>query len=652
VRRLTIVCALVATAALSLGLAGTAAGAIIEVDTTVDQVGTGPDCSLRDATVAANTDAASGGCLAGTGSDTITFDPVVFSGPETINLDTVDGPLVVDDLIDDDGLEIQGPGRDQLEITNLNTADQIFAIFDTDETVEISDLTISGGNRDDTGVQRGAGIFNQANLTLTDVEVSDNHIAAVEGLGTTVGAEGAGIWSDGELTIDSSVISGNTASADNATDGVNEVHARGAGIFHAGGGSSLTITNSEIGFNEADAEDDSVAGVGLTEAVGGGIVAENAVTIEQTTLRNNSVAADSAAGSVVAAKGGGIRLAGSGSRIELSTIAANAAAAGTGDELRGAGLLVVDNPMNVLSSTIVGNGDSGVDTDGANLYAEGSGGADVANTIIAGPVGAATTNCAEDVTNNISSSGFNLDDDPDAPSSTCNFNDLDTDLHDDPDLGTLADNGGIGQTMLPEPGSPVSPVIDKGSDDDQTLAGEDQRGLDRPASFDDISNAPLGDGSDIGAVEVQIAWPTFTETTPAVQGDDDTPNVLGSVPPADSVDPLVVSLFTNASCTVPTGTPADPGTFASPGITASPAVPHNNTPTTFYGQVESDYGISHCSTGGPPNTITYTNTLIDPTPPVVSPPPVTITPTPKKKCKKGFVKKKGKCKKKKRKKKR
>jgi hypothetical protein len=70
----------------------------------------------------------------------------------------------------------------------------------------------------------------------------------------------------------------------------------------------------------------------------------------------------------------------------------------------------------------------------------------------------------------------------------------------DPLLGPLQDNGGPTPTMAPASGSPA---IDAGSA--FGLTG-DQRGLQRPCDFASLPNA--GDGSDIGAVEIQ--------TTPCV----------------------------------------------------------------------------------------------------------------------------------------
>jgi hypothetical protein len=69
-------------------------------------------------------------------------------------------------------------------------------------------------------------------------------------------------------------------------------------------------------------------------------------------------------------------------------------------------------------------------------------------------------------------------------------------LTSDPLLGPLADNGGLTRTMAPSAGSPV---IDAGSAFGLTT---DQRGLPRPVDTPGVANA--ADGSDIGAVEIQL----------------------------------------------------------------------------------------------------------------------------------------------------
>jgi CSLREA domain-containing protein len=654
-RRQRFIWALIASAALMLALAASASADTVQVNTTVDEDDVPPNasCSLREAIFTVNGGADVGGCTLqmATGTDTITFDPAILTGagPETIDLAAF-GQLVID-TNDDSPVEIQGPGSGELTVTNTSDNDRIFSLPDGDESHTISGLELTDGDLVDPVLQLGAGIFSSSALTLDDVALRDNTTAPTGTPDGPVGAQGGGIFSQNELTIRNSVIEDNIATAVNADDDVTEVVANGGGIWHDTD-APLTIENSTVRGNAVITDDTSAAGAGFNEAVGGGIFAAFNVTISQSTLSGNSAEGASAAADTQA-KGGAIRLGGLDSRIELSTIEGNTVvASGTGPPERGAGVMVIDDPnMPLVSSTIAGNGDATIDTDGANLFAEGLGGVALTNTIIASPVGVtgATTNCLEDTADNITSGGFNLDFEPGALTSSCNLVEppTGTDLFgEDPTLGALADNGGFGETMLPQPGSPA---IDQGSAGDQSITDEDQRELERPSFFDNISNAPSGDGSDIGAVEIQIEPPTFIATDPVSPNADTTPNVLGAVPTADGVDPLVVRLFANAACTVAAGVPSSPGVFASPGIATGPFAA--GTTTTFHGTIESDYGFSHCSTGAFPNTITYTVPGPPQPPPVLTPPPSGTTPPPPKKCKKGFVKKRGKCVRKKRKKK-
>jgi hypothetical protein len=69
----------------------------------------------------------------------------------------------------------------------------------------------------------------------------------------------------------------------------------------------------------------------------------------------------------------------------------------------------------------------------------------------------------------------------------------------DPQLGPLADNGGATQTQAP---SGTSPLIDKGKA--AASSETDQRGQARVVDTA-IPNAPAGDGSDIGAVELPVS---------------------------------------------------------------------------------------------------------------------------------------------------
>jgi len=84
----------------------------------------------------------------------------------------------------------------------------------------------------------------------------------------------------------------------------------------------------------------------------------------------------------------------------------------------------------------------------------------------------------------------------------------------DPKLRPLQNNGGPTLTHAPLTNSPA---IDKG----KNLSGSstDQRGLPRTANFPGITNAPGGDGTDIGAFERQASEtkdaPVITSTNAA-----------------------------------------------------------------------------------------------------------------------------------------
>ena len=65
-------------------------------------------------------------------------------------------------------------------------------------------------------------------------------------------------------------------------------------------------------------------------------------------------------------------------------------------------------------------------------------------------------------------------------------------------LGPLQDNGGPTWTHAPLPGSPA---IDAGKN--FSGSATDQRGAARTIDYSGVPNAPDGDGTDIGAVEVQ-----------------------------------------------------------------------------------------------------------------------------------------------------
>lgn len=153
------------------------------------------------------------------GSQTVTFDPALFSGGmATFPIAT---PLTVTSSV-----TIEGPGGDMLEFDGGSTS-TLFIIDDstgTDQTVIFTGFTIRNGTSP-AGSGVGGAIINAEDLTLANLTIADNQSADAAG----------GVYSSGALTVVNSLVANNTG---NTT----------GGIFHEGTG-ILTIVNSTISGN-------------------------------------------------------------------------------------------------------------------------------------------------------------------------------------------------------------------------------------------------------------------------------------------------------------------------------------------------------------------------------------------------------------------
>jgi len=342
-------------------------------------------------------------------------------------------------------VSIVGPGADQLEVRRTGSSDFAVFGFTTDASPSsLTGLTVSNGRG-----AFGAGIRNsEGSLTLTGVVVSDNE--AVD----ESGAEGGGIYSEGPLTLRESVVSGNVAQATGNSGGLTK--ALGGGIVASG---PLTIVASTISGNIAEADGDGSA----TTAQGGGLLAGTEVTISRSTISGNAVDTSGAAPQL-RAQGGGIQI--SEGMLTGSTLAANSA---TSD-----GLALGANVHSLVSTTVRG-------------------------TLLAQPLGGAD-NCSGGLapgSEEFTSGGYNLDEDD-----SCELGGP-SDL-----VGVVAgidpvlrDNGGPTPTLSL---LPSSIAVDRGNSFGLAV---DQRGLPRPSDFPEISNREGGDGSDIGAFELQAPPP-------------------------------------------------------------------------------------------------------------------------------------------------
>ncbi len=229
-----------------------AAATTIMVDSTADDFdqGANGNCTLREAILAANTNAAVDGCAAGQPGPTVdvvavaagTF--VLAIGPRGDDAG-VRGDL---DLTDD--VDIQGAGADLTHVDG-DGIDRIFHVAGGVIAV-ISDLEARGG---DAGSGNGGGIENDGELTLHGVTVSGN----------LAQGPGGGIRNNSFLTVRRSLLAGNvtadhgggldnhgTSVLENSTVSGNDGAGLGGGLYNLSG-ESMTIVHVTVQGNVAGA---------------------------------------------------------------------------------------------------------------------------------------------------------------------------------------------------------------------------------------------------------------------------------------------------------------------------------------------------------------------------------------------------------------
>lgn len=298
----------VAVAVAATLLPGVAPAATIPVTTLADVDVVDGACSLREAIVAANTDAAHADCPAGEGDDRIEL-----ASPGTIVLAS-SLPLLAE------GVTVAGVGSSESAIDGAGQF-RIFALpgpanGETDR-LRLEGLRLTGGRWDDGGA---ASVGSDRSLEVIDC-VLDGNVAgdfggAVSGLGAA------------SVRIERSLVTGNVAE------------------LRDGGGIAVTFAGS------LEILDSTIAGNTSLIANGGGVFA---YAVDQVAIRRTTIS-----GNFAGDHGGGIEQAGGTGTIAYATLTDNRADA-DGDEVGWGGgidLAGVGATIELLDTVVAGNLDS------------------------------------------------------------------------------------------------------------------------------------------------------------------------------------------------------------------------------------------------------------------------------------------------------
>ena len=227
-----------------------------------------------------------------------------------------------------DGVTINGTnsgsGGGTVTVTVPNQTTSLFRIFHINavgETVNISNMTIKGGNIFGHPTSKnGGGIFidDCGTLNITNCTVSGSKARYGGGIGTIQNSP-----TTASVNITNSTISGNTAVE------------LGGGINFGTGGGTLTVSNSTISSNSADQQ-------------GGGIYTRGTTDVNNSTIVNNSTKSC----------GGGFFSAIGTSTITDSTIANNITNSGnisSADIYKGGGVRIYSGTLTVKNTIICNN---------------------------------------------------------------------------------------------------------------------------------------------------------------------------------------------------------------------------------------------------------------------------------------------------------
>jgi Right handed beta helix region len=342
-----------------------------------------------------------------------------------------------------------------------------------------------------TGLSVGAALGMTATAEATDFTVSNTNST---GSGSLAQAMSDAFTHPGLDRIFFSGLSGTIGLTSDLTavDQPLEVHGPGANVLTISGNNAHRI------FNVTSGGDMIVSGLTMTNgnpSGSGGAVLNSSGTV---TIQDSNISGNTGYGGGIFSAYGtltvqrstisgnntyGIRTRYDDDTIQDSTIAGNTSA----------GVRVSHESPDIQNSTISGNTGSGIFAFYSGVY--------LTSTVVA------NSGAGSDIYNYFGTSAFSADFsliEDDGGNTLTGSNNI---TGADPALGGLAFNGGPTPTMRP---SNTSLLLDKGSG-----TGTDQRGQPRP--FDIASIPNVGNGADIGAVELQAAdlAPPAAAPTPA-----------------------------------------------------------------------------------------------------------------------------------------
>jgi Secretion system C-terminal sorting domain/Right handed beta helix region len=373
------------------------------------------------------------------------------TGPHTIDATAITGTISLQSAlptITNVTLTINGPSLNTGSLTitrGVGTSFRIFLIDNTggSSTATLNYLILTNGNSGSTATDHGGGI------RIFSAIATLNH-CTISGCSASA-ADGGGISMEGanpSLTMDACNITGNTSKRGGGLSGINVT----AGI------AALTVTNSTFSDNIATI---TSGGINLTTTAG--------------TFRNCTISGNRA----LTSNGGGMALVSSGSATMVNCTIKNNRAEGSGS---GGGIRALAASTLVLTnSLVVGN------------FAGASPGTTADDITWAGPTNKTSNYSIVGVLNGAAFSSSTQ-----SQAGTTGTPVVIT-------LGTLGNNGGFSQTHRLLTSAPEL-AKDKGSLPSPALTNE-QRGTARVIDDGGVANAPGGNGSDIGAYEMDnMVW--------------------------------------------------------------------------------------------------------------------------------------------------